>query len=99
MSSRSGIGRGVEDLVVGEGFEPQCFVFYEKCVHLPLLMVGERDGASHCYFWGSRGLKVGHQETYGLGRVQHSPAAGGSLALASMATFQVPSGSFFQTVK
>ena len=50
-------------------------------------------------FGAAEDSKFGHQETYGLGRAQHSPAAGGSFALASIATFQVPSGSFFQTVK
>jgi hypothetical protein len=36
---------------------------------------------------------------YGFGRVQQSAVAGGSSALASRATFQVPLGNFFHTVK
>ena len=36
--------------------------------------------------------------SYGFGTEQHSPALAGSSALASSATFQLPSASFLQTV-
>src|ERR1700733_1041034 len=84
------IGRGVEDLVLIEGLDPESFVFDQQSIHLTSIMVGICKLLRTPTFVSSI--------TYGFGRAQHSPAAGGSLALASRATFQVPSGSFFQIV-
>jgi hypothetical protein len=86
-----GIGRGIEDLILIEGFNPQSFVFDQESIHLTSIMVGICKLLRTPTFVAAM--------TYGFGRTQHSAVAGGSLALASRATFQVPSASFLQTVR
>ncbi len=44
-----GIRRGVEHLVLAEGFDPESFVFDEECIHRSLKLREARSGL-HCHF-------------------------------------------------
>ncbi len=50
------VRRSIQGLVVGEGFQPECFVFDDEGVHLDFLMVGEWMVNPHSYFWCSESL-------------------------------------------
>src|SRR5277367_987679 len=58
-------------------------------------MLGERDGASHCYFWGSRGLKVWSSRDLRLGESTALTSSGGLICAGIHGDFPTAIGEFF----
>src|ERR1700722_10027472 len=58
-------------------------------------MLGERYGASHCYFWGSRGLKVWSSRDLRLGESTAFTSSGGLICAGIHGNFPAAVGELF----